>query len=433
MSEISQLTVFDNYDEQTFEVVFQDEVVLDVTMPLYYVNSGKKELAAYVREVGLPELQECVSGGKVALDAYVDDTKKPELDDYTGACKDDIYDYVSQEVKPHSDAAIASAAAALASETAAAASAAAAKQYRDEAEEIVYPTQATESELGMAEIATAAEVAAGTDDSRIITPLKAAEHYQSLAAAETQHAEITNSINALDAQSVKLTGEQSIAGSKTFTSLMYHLLSGNGAGFRIKRSDVKMGTVPSADQITRIEWVDEDNREYGLIETDYLATGDVVTVISPRNANNAWDAALRVTKKSDGEVYASCPTPQNAADNSEKVATTRWVNSRITVVTNNRTPNYTAGIAVPSLASASPYTAPADGMLVGAWAVGGDSGKVNLNINGTVTSFYAQNGGGYNGNKSAMTTPLKKGDTVYCQIAAGNPLYLNGTIFYPYY
>lgn len=201
MPEFSQLAVVsDGKEEQTIEVLFQQEAQLEVTMPLFYVNTGKEELKSYVDDVCKPALEDTVSAGKAGISDYVENIQKPALDNYTAARKSEIAEYVAEvskpdiasyvqtEVKPYGDQAQSSAAAALASEqaakqseinaaaseTAAEESAAAAQQYRDEAAEIIRPTQATEDKLGIAKLATEEEMQAGTDDTKIVTPLKAA-------------------------------------------------------------------------------------------------------------------------------------------------------------------------------------------------------------------------------------------------------------------
>lgn len=93
-----------------------------------------------------------------------------------------------------------------ASADAAAQSAAEAKQYRDEAVEIVNLPEASETVAGIAEIATDEEMLAGTDNTKIVTPLKAAGANQ----------RILDIMDSLDAQNVKLTGNQTVKGVKTF-------------------------------------------------------------------------------------------------------------------------------------------------------------------------------------------------------------------------
>ena len=220
MNEKSELAVFDGYNKQKIEVMFQEEANLEVKMPLFYVNSGKKELEAYVENNSKPELTEYTISKQEELSMAVEEVHKPELKSYTESRKEDILyyvestskpeidDYVDAEVVPHSTLAQSSAAAALSSEqaakvseynakeseTSAAASAAEAKQYRDEAEEIIRPVQATEDSLGLAEIATAEDVAAGVNDTKFVTPLKASEYYQSKTAANSEYESIQSTL-----------------------------------------------------------------------------------------------------------------------------------------------------------------------------------------------------------------------------------------------
>ena len=216
MNEKSELAVFDGYNKQKIEVMFQEEANLEVKMPLFYVNSGKKEIENYVENNCKPELARYTFSRQEELNASVDGVYKPELKSYTESRKEDILyyventskpkidDYIDAEVAPYSTSAQSAAAVALASEQAtkisedkakeselsAAASAAEAKQYRDEAEEIIHPTQATEDDLGLAAIATEEDVAAGVNDSKFITPLKAAGYYQSKTEANSKYENI---------------------------------------------------------------------------------------------------------------------------------------------------------------------------------------------------------------------------------------------------
>lgn len=216
MNEKSELAVFDGYNKQKIEVMFQEEANLEVKMPLFYVNSGKKELESYVEDNCKPELAEYTVSKQGELSAAVEEVYKPELKTYTESRKEDILyyvestskpkidDYVDAEIVPHSTSAQNAAASALASKqaaktsednaeasaTSAAASAAEAKQYRDEAEEIIYPSQATEDNLGLAAIATEEEVAAGVNDTKFITPLKASDYYQSKTSANSEYENI---------------------------------------------------------------------------------------------------------------------------------------------------------------------------------------------------------------------------------------------------
>ena len=74
----STLVVFDGYERQELEVLFQDEVVLDIEVPLFYIKSGEEEIQHYVDTVAKPDLDNHTA------------VKKAELDTYTGLKKEEI-------------------------------------------------------------------------------------------------------------------------------------------------------------------------------------------------------------------------------------------------------------------------------------------------------------------------------------------------------
>ena len=66
INEEAGVTVF-NGTGQKIEVLFQEEVQLDIDVPLFYIKSGEEE-----------------------IQAYVNNHAKPELNEYTGQKKQDI-------------------------------------------------------------------------------------------------------------------------------------------------------------------------------------------------------------------------------------------------------------------------------------------------------------------------------------------------------
>ena len=77
MNEKSELAVFDGYNKQKIEVMFQEEANLEVKMPLFYVNSGKKELESNVEDNCKPELAENTVSKQGELSAAVEEVYKP--------------------------------------------------------------------------------------------------------------------------------------------------------------------------------------------------------------------------------------------------------------------------------------------------------------------------------------------------------------------
>lgn len=141
----STLVVFDGYERQELEVLFQDEVVLDIEVPLFYIKSGEEEIQHYVDTVAKPDLDNHTTTKKAELDSYTG-LKKEEISDFSlerqGIIEENLDNYADNTLKPQLNefvtaaetaagnaqasavASSGSAAAALASETAAASSAA---------------------------------------------------------------------------------------------------------------------------------------------------------------------------------------------------------------------------------------------------------------------------------------------------------------------
>lgn len=141
----STLVVFDGYERQELEVLFQDEVVLDIEVPLFYIKSGEEEIQHYVDTVAKPDLDNHTTSKKAELDTYTG-LKKEEISDFSlerqGIIEENLDNYADNTLKPQLNefvtaaetaarnaqasavASSGSAAAALASETAATSSAA---------------------------------------------------------------------------------------------------------------------------------------------------------------------------------------------------------------------------------------------------------------------------------------------------------------------
>lgn len=141
----STLVVFDGYERQELEVLFQDETVLDIEVPLFYIKSGEEEIQHYVDTVAKPDLDNHTTSKKAELDTYTG-LKKEEISDFSlerqGIIEENLDNYADNTLKPQLNefvtaaetaagnaqasavASSGSAAAALDSETAAASSAA---------------------------------------------------------------------------------------------------------------------------------------------------------------------------------------------------------------------------------------------------------------------------------------------------------------------
>ena len=103
--------------------------------------------------------------------------------------------------------------------------------------------------------------------------------------------------------------------------------------FGLKHTEIDVTTNPSAEESARIFVSDKNNKWISEIGFYQKTDGQILTQIT---ANNGGVASLQIICNKDGRKYATCPTPPDAADSSTKIATTSWVNSRITSIMNNK-------------------------------------------------------------------------------------------------
>ena len=94
-----------------------------------------------------------------------------------------------------------------------------------------------------------------------------------------------------------------------------------------------MGT--SAEKSTRIFVSDKNNKWISEIGFYQKTDGNILSQITANN-DTSGTASLQIICNKDGRKYATCPTPPDAADSSTKIATTAWVNSRITSIMNSK-------------------------------------------------------------------------------------------------
>lgn len=121
-------------------------------------------------------------------------------------------------------------------------------------------------------------------------------------------------------------GDEIFSGVKTGQS--------NNPRFGFKHTEIDVTTNPSAEKSARIFVSDKNNKWFSEIGFYQKTDGQILTQITANN-DTAGVASLQVVCKKDGSKYAICPTPPDAADSSTKIATTAWVNSRITSIMNS--------------------------------------------------------------------------------------------------
>lgn len=122
-------------------------------------------------------------------------------------------------------------------------------------------------------------------------------------------------------------GDESITGVKT--------VENNNPQFDLKNTTLNINTSPSERKLMAIRFRDVNNTVVSEITTRHETNGDIAAQLAVINKGKI-SSALQVFVKENGSKYAVCPTPPAADDNSTKISTTQWVNSRITSIMNNK-------------------------------------------------------------------------------------------------
>lgn len=134
-------------------------------------------------------------------------------------------------------------------------------------------------------------------------------------------------------------GNQNIAGQKTFTDLINNkILSSDSrtACIRFQNMKFAIGTIPSTEMDTQIQFRDKNDDWVGLLQHVYKNNGDIYTSMVCRKRDKSTSNSLSIGYDTSGNVYTHAPTPA-ANDSSTKIATTAWVNNNVnTKIANNK-------------------------------------------------------------------------------------------------
>lgn len=205
-------------------------------------------------------------------------------------------------------------------------------------------------------------------------------------------------------------GDEKFSGVKT--------VENNNPRFGFKHTEIDITTNPSAEKSTIIFFADKNNKWTGEVRNEMYAAGMVETALYANSqiSGNSKTSYVKAYIDQHGEVYATCPTPPAADDNSTKISTTAWVNSRITSIMNNTAtvyPNYSAFQALigSSNASGTTATAPANGWIFVRMQLDNNTART-VSINDTEI-IRIQSGAEYlNGNECGGAYPVKKGASI---------------------
>ena len=168
---------------------------------------------------------------------------------------------------------------------------------------------ATTETAGIVELATSDEAKAGTDTTHAITPAAA------------------KAARDADANIVHRTGNETIAGTKTFNSNV--TIESGSPRLNLDQTDITQGTAPTTAQSNAISFRDSQNNTMGYMVHEYLTDGENrlrFAAYKPEQGSTAH-GDLSVVYPASGDPYATAPTPA-AGDNSTKIATTAWVNTK---------------------------------------------------------------------------------------------------------
>lgn len=125
------------------------------------------------------------------------------------------------------------------------------------------------------------------------------------------------------------------SGDETFSGVKTVLRADPGFGFKNINADIS--NKPSAITRCKLFFADKNSKWTGEIRNEIATTGYLETAIyaNSKFSGTIKTSYIKVVVNENGAVYATCPTPPRADDNSTKISTTQWVNSRITSIMNS--------------------------------------------------------------------------------------------------
>lgn len=130
---------------------------------------------------------------------------------------------------------------------------------------------------------------------------------------------------ALDSAVVHNTSNETVAGTKTFSSDT--IIANNDPYLYLKHTSLTKGTAPSSNEYCGVLFRDKNNVAIGSVTYRVNKTsGLAYTYLSAVNYTDGetGDAQLVVYKAMDGTAYATAPTPA-AGVSDTKIPTTAWI------------------------------------------------------------------------------------------------------------
>lgn len=127
---------------------------------------------------------------------------------------------------------------------------------------------------------------------------------------------------------VKLSGNQTVDGTKTFTA--NPIVTKGDPMYVAKHTGVTKGTNPSTTEYGGVNFTDTEGVSIGAVNIQYTSNGNVISSLRAYKPTlNSTDySSVNVYYNADGTVYATAPTPASLKDDSTKIVTTAWANDK---------------------------------------------------------------------------------------------------------
>lgn len=126
------------------------------------------------------------------------------------------------------------------------------------------------------------------------------------------------------------------SGNENITAVKTVLRDNPAFGFKNTNADIS--NKPSADTHCKLFFADKNASWTGEVRNAVYVGGQIETSLyaNSKISGTSKTSYIKAIVNEKGAVYATCPTPPDADDNTTRIATTEWVNSRITSIMNSK-------------------------------------------------------------------------------------------------
>lgn len=258
---------------------------------------------------------------------------------------------------------------------------------------------------------------------------------------------------ALNGDVVKLTGDQSVGGTKTFTNDIF-IGKINPKTF-LDNTEYTKGTAPSGNVDSGVVWRDSDNNWIGQLRyrinsnqqsimslCAYKQTTDsqAFSILETRfNANGEYYANFTSTSGESGDVNLSL-TKSTTSTADTTIPCMGWVNSRISSVMGNVSVNSATNLTS-SISLGSRYTFANSGFFVLTIQVSGQTNSTvtihmsdtnNASSTSQIIGRFLHNGGTAERNDTPFSFPVKKGQSIYLEKTGGGDASITYAYLFPW-